>query len=474
MTRISNKNAYPIDSQVSLDDFLIGSDADNKNRTRNYLIRSIFSTFKNSLGLFSIDYTFAKNPSLGYTENDSGYFTTNDDNSLFSSISQININKTDLNQTDVTSLVSAVNGNVSSFLIVLFKPSVSGDIFYFTISSIIDNNEYYTFNVTGFTGGLELDGESSYSVKFDLAGVPSVVTETDPIFVASVAASITNTNITNWNTAFGWGDHSTEGYLTSVAIGDVTGFTDNSSNWNTAFGWGDHASGGYLTSESDPVFTASDAAAVTAAKIANWDTAFGWGDHGTQGYLTSYTETDPVFVSHPANLGVTSTTLNNWNAAYSWGDHSSAGYLENENIDTLAELNSIITDANLAEYEEGSFTPVLNSTSGGYTSSISSGSYTKVGNQVTIVIFISGLNDSGTPTGGVFITGLPFPASPSALLNISISNSSVPFYSIHGETSGSSINIYIQDSLDGTNTSPLTNLSITTGTLRVTGTYITA
>ena len=26
---------------------------------------------------------------------------------------------------------------------------------------------------------------------------------------------ITNTHITNWDTAYGWGDHSTEGYLTS-------------------------------------------------------------------------------------------------------------------------------------------------------------------------------------------------------------------------------------------------------------------
>ena len=29
------------------------------------------------------------------------------------------------------------------------------------------------------------------------------------------------------------------------------GFTDNSSNWNTAFGWGDHSTEGYLTSETD-------------------------------------------------------------------------------------------------------------------------------------------------------------------------------------------------------------------------------
>jgi len=33
-------------------------------------------------------------------------------------------------------------------------------------------------------------------------------------------------------------------------ISDVTDFTDSSTNWNTAYGWGNHASAGYLTSSS--------------------------------------------------------------------------------------------------------------------------------------------------------------------------------------------------------------------------------
>ena len=47
-------------------------------------------------------------------------------------------------------------------------------------------------------------------------------TETDPFYNAAPAAGITSTNITNWNTAYGWGDHSTEGYLTSEVDGSVT------------------------------------------------------------------------------------------------------------------------------------------------------------------------------------------------------------------------------------------------------------
>lgn len=68
----------------------------------------------------------------------------------------------------------------------------------------------------------------------DLTGAPTNVssftndsgyltsyTETDPVFTASAASGITSTNISNWNTAYGWGDHSTAGYLTSYTETDT-------------------------------------------------------------------------------------------------------------------------------------------------------------------------------------------------------------------------------------------------------------
>jgi hypothetical protein len=119
--------------------------------------------------------------------------------------------------------------------------------------------------------------------------------ETDPVFTAHVAYNITGTQITNWDTAFGWGNHASVGYLTSetshadvLVDGDFTSqgimlrgatagsysiLTDNSANWNTAHGWGDHASAGY--------------AVASSLNISNWDTAFGWGDHASAGYATA-------------------------------------------------------------------------------------------------------------------------------------------------------------------------------------------
>ena len=50
------------------------------------------------------------------------------------------------------------------------------------------------------------------------AGYLTSYTETDPIFVAHAAHNVTNTKITNWDTAYGWGNHASAGYLTSSAL----------------------------------------------------------------------------------------------------------------------------------------------------------------------------------------------------------------------------------------------------------------
>ena len=85
-------------------------------------------------------------------------------------------------------------------------------------------------------------------------------TETDPT-VPSHVKSITSTNISNWNTAHGWGDHGQAGYLTSFTETDPTVpahvksiTATEKSNWNTAYGWGNHsglyhAAGGSSTTD---------------------------------------------------------------------------------------------------------------------------------------------------------------------------------------------------------------------------------
>lgn len=148
---------------------------------------------------------------------------------------------------------------------------------------------------------------------------------------------ISDTEITNWNTSFSWGNHADAGYLESEtdptvpdhvkAITTVDIATWNAGtgggggpvadprisneqivHWDIAYGWGDHADAGYIDTETDPVFSASPAANINQSDINKWNAGTGGGGTGGD---------DPR---------ITDDQIDNWDQAYNWGNHSSQGY----------------------------------------------------------------------------------------------------------------------------------------------------
>ena len=125
--------------------------------------------------------------------------------------------------------------------------------------------------------------------------------EIDPIFQASAASNINQSDIDNWDEAFSWNNHADEGYLTQD-LAETLGYDAYGKSiwadpatqskipkWDLAFDWGDHREGDngkkYLTEETDPIFLASVAYKITQDNVDNWNEAHGWGDHKTQNYL---------------------------------------------------------------------------------------------------------------------------------------------------------------------------------------------
>lgn len=162
-----------------------------------------------------------------------------------------------------------------------------------------------------------------------VSGSPVTTTGTLAVTLTSGYAIPTTAKQTEWDTAYGWGNHASAGYLTSYTETDPVYVasswyttTNNATNWNTAYGWGNHASAGYLTSEtytgtvtsvamtvptglsiSGTPVTSSGTLALTftagysiptTTKQTNWDTAYGWGNHASAGYLTTETYTGTV------------------------------------------------------------------------------------------------------------------------------------------------------------------------------------
>ncbi|MGB2877189.1 MAG: hypothetical protein WBB97_04065, partial [Dehalococcoidales bacterium] len=138
---------------------------------------------------------------------------------------------------------------------------------------------------------------------FDDGTDDGITEESDPLFSASAAGGITGGDITNWNAAYGWGNHADVGYMTGLP--------------QYVLKWGDNISwlindAGYLTSytETDPTVLASVKDGVDWSELSGIPGDIADGDQNTQltetavdayvannGYLTGYTETDPTVLA---------------------------------------------------------------------------------------------------------------------------------------------------------------------------------
>jgi hypothetical protein len=146
---------------------------------------------------------------------------------------------------------------------------------------------------------------------------------------------------------------------------------------------------------------------------------------GTTFYTAS---TERMRIDSGGNLLVGTTTNN-----------ASGGVIQVSNGITFPATQSASSDANtLDDYEEGTWTPSLTSSSGSLTTvSNGTGNYTKIGNCVTVTCAPS-ITTNGTGSGRLIISGLPFARGKNQLTGASREDGVVGFvFGISEETTTS-------------------------------------
>jgi hypothetical protein len=151
-----------------------------------------------------------------------------------------------------------------------------------------------TLSWNGTTGELAISNGNT--VDLDGRYLQSY-SETDPVFLASPAGSITGTQITNWDTAYGWGNHASAGYLDNADIGSsVQAYDSNLTGFVGAFTLPttDGTSGQVLTTNGTGTLSfATPAAGYTNADVdAHLNTAT-----ATTGEVLSWNGTDYNWIS---------------------------------------------------------------------------------------------------------------------------------------------------------------------------------
>ena len=157
MSRINNKDKYSIDTTVTLNDFLIGSDGDalgNIGATKNYPIKSIVRLISEVSGVTLNLFEIVSDPTNSATP-EQGEIFTNDDVTEFTDIETIKISKFNSSGVDLTVYLSFIFENKDSFSLQFSKDGNYNVGAYADVSSFVDEGSYYTVN-------LNIPEENSY------------------------------------------------------------------------------------------------------------------------------------------------------------------------------------------------------------------------------------------------------------------------------------------------------------------------
>lgn len=166
-----------------------------------------------------------------------------------------------LSQAEADAVGAMVTGNTETLIDVTYQADN-------TIDFVVNNDlSLYDNTTSGFLTS-EVDGSVTNEVNTGMAWTDATNTVSVTDANGTVSAIITGfqETLTGSETVFnGWdkdasndlvdADFGTAGLMATDGAGTYSIVTDNSSNWNTAYSWGDHAAQGYLTTEVDGSIT---------------------------------------------------------------------------------------------------------------------------------------------------------------------------------------------------------------------------
>jgi hypothetical protein len=135
-----------------------------------------------------------------------------------------------LDSADIGTTVQAYDSNLTSFVGTFTLPTTDG-----TNGQVLKTNGSGTLSFVTAATGTVTSVDMSVPTGFAITGNPVTSSGTLALAFASGYSLPTTTSQSNWDTAYGWGNHASAGYLTSSAIGNtVQGYDADTAKYDDA------------------------------------------------------------------------------------------------------------------------------------------------------------------------------------------------------------------------------------------------
>lgn len=135
-----------------------------------------------------------------------------------------------LDSADIGATVQAYDSNLTSFVGTFTLPTTDG-----TNGQVLKTNGSGTLSFVTAATGTVTSVDMSVPTGFAITGNPVTSSGTLALAFASGYSLPTTASQGNWDTAYGWGNHASAGYLTSSAIGNtVQGYDADTAKYDDA------------------------------------------------------------------------------------------------------------------------------------------------------------------------------------------------------------------------------------------------
>ena len=195
----------------------------------------------------------------------------------------------------------------------------------------------------------------SVPTGLSVSGSPISTSGTLAVTLTSGYAIPTTAKQTEWDTAYGWGNHASGGYAADSAVVKLTGDqtvagTKTFSSTITGSVSGNAATATTLQTARNINGTSFNGSAnvnvftYTGTKSDSVSYHIGFYTSAAQLSQQTFVDSGSEFTYNPSTnvLTVGSGTSTNWNTAYGWGNHASAGYLTSASTLDASKLSGTI------------------------------------------------------------------------------------------------------------------------------------
>lgn len=172
MAQILDKTRFPLDTVVTKEDYLIGTDIDDNLKTKNFNIGSIIRLFNSEVNFSAAEYKFSDGTDPDVTYDTQGFLFSNSPTGAPSDTTKIFINSATVGGTDLSDLYTLLGANAFSFSLKLINSSDPSDSFFFKVQTVTAHVGYFEIDVQVIGAGYvrNFTNLTTYNIYLEVLG----------------------------------------------------------------------------------------------------------------------------------------------------------------------------------------------------------------------------------------------------------------------------------------------------------------